>query len=203
MRIYLIRHGETIWNVERRYQGVMDSPLSALGRAQAVRTRDALRAAPLRAVYSSPLRRALDCASLIADAHGLPVIPVGAFSEIRLGEWEGLLVSQVDERYAEVARQWHATPHLARIPGGETIEQLRKRAVAGFDAIRGRHDGEAVAIVAHGGVNKTILLTILGAPLAAYWRIRQMNGCVNVLECEGDQVRVPVLNETAHLAGIS
>jgi len=198
-RIYLIRHAETIWNNERRYQGTLNSPLSELGWDQSYRTRDALRHAPLRAVYSSPLVRAQETADVIAAPHGLPVMSVDGLSEIRVGEWEGLTTSEIEARYAEAVHQWYTTPHLARIPGGETIEEMRARAVRAFEEIRRRHEGETVAIVAHGGVNKSVILTALGAPLASYWRIRQHNACINVLEYGGTRVRVLLINETAHL----
>lgn len=103
--------------------------------------------APLGAVYSSPLSRALGTAAVIAEPHGLPVRTHDGLSEIRVGEWEGL----------------------------------------------------TVAVVAHSGVNKTILLTLLGAPLSSYWRIRQHNACVNVLEYHGDRAVMLVMNETSHL----
>lgn len=197
--IYLLRHGETTWNIERRYQGALDSPLSAEGRDQSLRLREALRSVPVRAVYSSPLERALTTAEVIAQGFALPVIAVPDLAEIRVGEWEGLLVGEIEARYPEAAHHWYNTPHLARIPGGETIEELRARAVRATETIRRRHNGEHVMVVAHGGVNKTILLTALGAPLENYWRIRQHNACINLLEYEGDRVRVVVLNETIHL----
>lgn len=198
-RIYLIRHGETTWNIERRYQGEFDSPLSARGWAQAGRTRDALRAVPLRSVYCSPLARAVETARVVAEPHGLPVVPVDALREIRVGKWEGLTVAEIEAQYAEVAAGWYAAPHLARIPGGESIVEMRDRGAAAVEEIRAHHPGEAVAVVAHGGVNKAILLTVLGAPLSCYWRIRQHNGGISVLEYDGDRARVLTLNATAHL----
>lgn len=198
-RVYLIRHAETTWNTERRYQGTLDSPLSEIGREQSRRTRDALRGIPLKAVYSSPLARARESADAIAQAHALSVVTVDGLSEIRVGEWEGLTVAEIEARYAEAVRDWYHTPHLARIPGGETIEELRVRAVASMSEIVARHEGDTIAIVAHGGVNKAIILTALEAPLSSYWRLRQHNACINILEYEGERVRVLVINETSHL----
>lgn len=198
-RVYLIRHAETTWNTERRYQGTLDSPLSEIGREQSRRTRDALRGIPLKAVYSSPLARARESADAIAQAHALSVVTVDGLSEIRVGEWEGLTVAEIEARYAEAVRDWYNTPHLARIPGGETIEELRARAVASMSEIVARHEGDTIAIVAHGGVNKAIMLTALEAPLSSYWRLRQHNACINILEYEGERVRVLVINETSHL----
>lgn len=198
-RLYLLRHGETTWNAARRYQGTLDSPLSDAGRAQTHRLRDALRGVGLRAVYSSPLTRALETASAVAAPHGLPVQAYEGLTEIRVGEWEGLTVSEIEARYAEVVRRWYDAPHLTRIPGGETIEEMRTRAAVAVEELRRRHEGEAAALVAHGGVNKTILLTVLGAPLSCYWRIRQGNACINVLEYGSGGGVVAVMNDTTHL----
>lgn len=199
-RIYLLRHGETTWNVEQRYQGTLDSPLGAVGWDQAARLRDALSAAPFAAIYSSPLPRALHTARVVAEPHGLPVIPHEGLREIGLGAWEGLTVAEVERRYPEALHWWRTTPHLARIPGAETLQEMHDRAVAALREIRRRHQGSQVAAVAHGGVNKVLLLALLGAPLSAYWRIRQHNGCINLLEYDGGRGRMLIMNETSHLA---
>jgi alpha-ribazole phosphatase len=198
-RLYLLRHGETTWNVARRYQGALDSPLSRAGRVQTLRLGETLARVPLRAVYSSPLARALETAAAIAGAHRLPVRAHDGLGEIRVGEWEGLSVSEIETRYAEAVRGWYETPHLTRIPGGETIEEMRERAVAAVDEIVRAHAGEPVAVVAHGGVNKTVLLTALGAPLSCYWRIRQGNACISVLEYGPGRPVVWAMNDTTHL----
>ncbi|MDR7451067.1 MAG: histidine phosphatase family protein [Armatimonadota bacterium] len=198
-RIYLLRHGETTWNAEQRYQGRLDAPLTAAGREQSARAGDALRDVTLAAVYSSPLGRALETARIVAEAQGLAVVPREGLHEISLGVWEGLTVAEVAERYGEALRQWRTAPHLAQIPGAETLQAVQHRAAAALDEIRRRHRGEAAAVVAHGGVNKLLLLALLGAPVSAYWRIRQHNGCINVLEFDGERGWMRIMNETAHL----
>lgn len=172
----------------------MDPPLSTRGRAEAAALRDLLRPAPLAAVYSSPLARARETAEIVAEPHGLPVVFHHDVREFSAGVWEGLTTEQIEHEYGPLLRQWLETPHRARIPGGESLEELRARGVAAVEEIRRRHAAESVAVIAHGGVNKTILLTALGAPLASYYRIHQVNGCLNVLEYEGDRVRVVILN---------
>jgi broad specificity phosphatase PhoE len=174
--------------------------LSERGWAEAAALREALRARPLQTVYSSPLERALQTAAVVAEPHRLPVIIREGLREIGVGEWEGLLMDEIERRYAQVLREWWDRPHLTRIPGGETLEELRDRAVRAFDAIREEVGEGTAAVMAHGGVNKTILLEALGASLSSYWRIRQANACINVLEYESGRVRVRLLNETAHLA---
>lgn len=162
--------------------------------------REALRPVALHAVYSSPLSRARETAALVAEPHGLPVVLHDGLREIGVGEWEGLLMDDIERRYGEILRAWWDRPHLTRIPGGETLEELRARGMAAIAAIRAAVPGGAVAVMAHGGVSKVILLTVLGASLSSYWRIRQANACVNVLEYADDHPRVRILNDTTHLA---
>ena len=164
--------------------------------------RDALRAVPLRAVCSSPLTRAKETAATVAAPHGLAVVLYDGLREIGVGEWEGLLTHEIEARYVRELRDWWERPHLTRIPGGETLDELRERGMQAIAEIRARFPDDAVAVVAHGGVNKTILLTALNAPLASYWRIRQANACINELVYDGDRTRVVILNATTHLAAL-
>lgn len=144
----------------------------------------------------------METAALIAEAHGLPVVTHDGLREIGVGEWEGLLMDDIEVRYAEVLRNWWDRPHLTRIPGGETLDEMRDRGMRAMEEIRLRVPDGAAAVVAHGGVNKTIIFTALGAPLASYWRIRQANACINVLDYDGERARMLILNATAHLGAL-
>lgn len=176
-------------------QGALDSPLSDRGWQQADRLAQVFARIPLQAVYASPLKRAIDTAQRIAAVHGLPVTLVPGLRELNQGVWESLHFAEVRERYAELLQRWWADPTDVRVPGGETVEEMRNRAMAAVQEIMRRHAGERVVAVAHGGVNKAILLTLLGAPLASYWRLRQANACLNVLEVGNGPVQLLVLNQ--------
>ena len=202
-RLYLIRHGETDWNVEGRYQGQIDSTLSARGRAQTERLAEALAAVPFRAVYSSPLSRSRETAQVVAAAHGLAVVPVDGLREVGMGEWEGLTEQEISERFGPVLTARRQDPERVTPGGGESLVALQARGLETVREIVARHPGETVAVVAHGGVNKTILLALLGAPLNRYWAIRQDNGAINVLEFDARGARIQLLNETAHLGASS
>ncbi|TMI77323.1 MAG: histidine phosphatase family protein [Bacillati bacterium ANGP1] len=198
-RIYLIRHGESTWNAQRRWQGVADAPLSDAGRAEATLLADALHTVPLRAVYCSPLRRAVDTAAVVAAVHRLDVIPVADLREIAFGVWESLLAEEVEQRFGALLKEWWERPDQVQIPGAEPLEAARARVAAAIHGIVARHEDGQVAVVAHGGVNKLLVLTLLDAPLSSYWRMRQDNACVNIVEFDGDRGRVLVLNDTTHL----
>lgn len=197
--IYLIRHAETTWNVEGRLQGALDAPLSERGQEHVRRLAEALRPVPLVAVYSSPLGRACATAEPIAVAHAVPLRTVADLREMAQGEWEGRLISEVRDGDGRPIQARVDSPAESSRPGGETMEQLQARAVAALRLLVERHPGEAIAVVAHGGVNKTLLLSCLGAPLGHHARIAQGGACINIIELGGPLPRVTTLNSTVHL----
>jgi phosphoserine phosphatase len=201
-RVYLLRHGQTVWNSEGRAQGQMESELSPLGRAQAAGLAHALSALPLRAVYSSPLLRALDTAQAVAAAHGLAVVTDRRLREIGLGAWEGLTTAQINGRFGDMIARRRRDPLGVVPPGGESLPQVQARVMEALQAILGDHADAMIVIVAHGAVNRIVLLTVLGAPLTSYWRLRQDNGAINVVEFNGGRSSVRAVNETAHLADV-
>ncbi len=188
--IYLIRHAETTWNAEGRLQGTLDAPLSERGQEQVRRLVEALRAVPLAAVYSSPLGRACATAAPIAAAHGVPLRTVAELREMAQGEWEGRL-RPIQAR--------HDSPAESGLPGSESMVEVQARAVATLRALAEKHPGEVIAVVAHGGVNKAILLECLGAPLGHHTRIAQGSASISIVEIGGLLPRVTALNSTVHL----
>lgn len=198
-RVYLVRHGESTWNAERRWQGAVDTPLSDAGRMQAIRVSHALQGVPLHAVYCSPLQRAVYTATALSVPRELRAEPVADLREVSFGEWESLRGEEVEQRFGALLRDWWARPDQVQIPGAEPLNAARDRMVAAVSKLVAQNDGGHVAAVAHGGVNKLLILTLLGAPLSSYWRIRQDNACINVLEFLGDRGRLLVLNDTTHL----
>lgn len=197
--IYLIRHAETTWNAEGRLQGTLDAPLSARGQEQVRRLIEALRAVPLTTVYSSPLGRARATAAPIAAAHGVPLHTVAELREMAQGEWEGRLISDVRDVDGRPLQARVDSPAESCLPGGETMEEVAVRAVAALHLLAEHHPGEAIAVVAHGGVNKALLLWCLGAPLGHHVRIAQGGACINLIEVGGPLPRVMALNSTVHL----
>jgi broad specificity phosphatase PhoE len=147
--ILLARHGETDWNREGRFQGHADPPLNSTGRAQAVDLSVALMAEELAAVYSSPLRRALETAEVVAASHGLEPVSVDDLREVDVGSWSGLTRGEVEERFPEQFARW--LDYGQGWEDGETYEQMGKRAVDALLRLAAAHDGERVLAVTHGG----------------------------------------------------
>jgi len=201
-KIILVRHGKTVWNAEGRYQGKMDIPLNEEGREQARRVGEALKNFPVKAVYSSPLSRCRDTAREIAKHHGLEVKTKEGFKEIDHGEWEGLLASEVEERYPELLNLWREKPSQVKMPGGESLKDVQERAVKAFNEVVKEHsDEDLIVIVGHDATNKVLMCHLLGTDLDRFWAFKQANCGITVLDYrpESGRVVVHVANATGHL----
>lgn len=198
-RILLVRHGQTEWNREERFRGQVDVPLNEVGRAQARAVARRLADAPLAAVYSSPLSRALETAWPTAQAHGLAVQPEPGLLDIHYGEWGGLSEDEARARDPELLDRWLHDPGRAVFPGGEGLADVQGRALAAIERMVREHLGQTVMAVGHVVVNRALILGVLGAPLAHLWDIGQDNGAINVLEWRHGRLVVAVLNDTCHL----
>jgi broad specificity phosphatase PhoE len=147
--ILLARHGETDWNREYRFQGHADPPLNRTGRAQAVDLAVVLAPEELAAVYSSPLRRALETAEVVAAAHALEPVPLEGLREVDVGGWQGLTRAEVEERFPKQFARW-----LAFDQGwedGESYETMGHRVVTALLELAAAHNGERILAVTHGG----------------------------------------------------
>ncbi len=198
--IVLIRHGQTEWNRVERFRGRADVLLDETGLAQAKATgrRVASQWQPV-AVYSSPLARAVKTAEAIAGRLGLLVQIHAGIADIDYGQWQGLTPDEVEERWPEIHHAWYTAPHTVRIPGGETLDEIRVRAMEAVNEIAAQHVGQTAALVSHTVVNRVILLAALGLGNDRFWRLRQDTCAVNVFEVDGGEFTLVSLNDTCHL----
>jgi probable phosphoglycerate mutase len=198
--IVLVRHGQTEWNRVERFRGRADVPLNETGLAQAKATgkRVAQEWQPV-AVYSSPLSRAVKTAEAIAQRLQQPVQIHDGLTDIDYGQWQGLTPDEAKERWPEVHHAWYNLPHTARIPGGETLDHLRARAMAAVAELAARHVGQTILLVSHTVVNRVILLAVLGLGNERFWRLRQDTCAINVFEAEASEYTLASLNDTCHL----
>ncbi|MEA1958742.1 MAG: histidine phosphatase family protein [Chloroflexota bacterium] len=204
-RFILIRHGQTGWNKEERFRGRVDVDLDETGFKQAGLVADHIADWGISAVYSSPLKRALNTASRIAGRLGGDVVTLDGINDMDFGDWQGLLISEVRERYAEQFDQWRYNPDRLAVPGGESLEDVRVRAVAIVDDLATNHEGETIAVVTHRVVCKVLLCHMLGLNNSHFWKIAQDSTAVNVFEIfemagTGErQATVTLMNDTCHL----
>jgi probable phosphoglycerate mutase len=198
--LILVRHGETEWNRVERFRGRADVPLNAAGLAQAEATaRRIARTWQPVAIVASPLSRAVQTAEAIARQCGLTVELQPDLIDIDYGQWQGLTPAQVRERWPELLERWHAAPHTLVIPGGETLAQLRTRAMAVVSALLEKHRGQTIVLVGHTVLNRVLLLAMLGLGTERFWRLRQGICAINVIEAEAADFTLVTLNDTAHL----
>lgn len=198
-RLIVLRHGSTLWNQERRYQGCVDTRLSDEGRAQAEALARALADRPLSAVYASPLARAQETARAIAACHGLPVLTAPAFREICLGLWEGHTVSEVKARFPELYAAWVERPHTMAMPNGESLAGVRERVLEGLDQLRAAHAGETVCLVSHGVAIRLLILEALGLLPEQLWSIQVSSAAISEVEYRHRWPTVHRLNIRSHL----
>jgi len=181
-RIYLVRHGETAWNAQLKFQGHADIALSPKGLVQAEKLSRRLAKCEIAAVYASDLTRAYETARILARPHHLDVIPCCAFREINFGLWEGLTIEEIKKEYRELLRQWWHGPLETRVPQGETLDEVVNRVNRLVKEIVVKHATQQIIIVSHGGPIRAIVGTVLGMDLNQYWRLRLDNGCLTIID---------------------
>ena len=200
-RLFLIRHGRSVWNADHRIQGQADPPLDGVGREQARRLAERLREDAPVTLYTSPLQRAQETAEIVGEALGVPVVPDERLKEYDVGEITGLTWAQIEERYPEVARLWGEASESLEIPGEEGNAPFRARVAAVFDEIGSRHAEGTAGVVAHGGTLGIYLNHLIGLPT---WLspFRFGNGSLSIVELNPVRPRIALLNDTCHLSSL-
>jgi phosphoserine phosphatase len=201
-RIILVRHGHVDWHDPERFRGRANLALTERGRRQARSTALflATREKP-DAIYTSPLERCRDTAAALAAPFRLAPEPVDGLADIDYGAWQGLTRHEAAARWPETVDLWFRAPHLAAIPGGETLPALLARTSAALNDILRRHSTGTVVAVAHDSVNRVLMLYALDLPLSRYWHLRQDPCAINAVVFADGSFVVGSLNETQHLAG--
>ena len=185
LRIFLIRHGETEANRAGRYQGTTDHPLSEIGRQQAAEVASDLKEVAFTKVFASPLNRSQETAKIVCPQQAALVIP--GFIERNFGVWEDMAYTDIKANYAELYRSWLKAPHNTVIPQAVTLQDHQKEILRGLAAVEQAHQPEKeenFLIAGHGGTNRVILLHYLNMELSGFWRIKQDNCCVNIIEID-------------------
>lgn len=182
-RILLVRHGETDWNRDHRWQGQSDPPLNDVGRAQARALAERLATEPPRAIYSSDLGRARETAEIVGNAFGLSVALDPRLREVDVGEWEGLTMAEVERLYPEGAerRREGATGWTT----GEAYEAMGARVLEAVREIAAAHPGERVLVVTHGGPMRSVWTACEDGEL----RPRFGNCALAEFDVERDEIR--------------
>lgn len=203
MNLIIVRHGETHLNKEHRILGLNDVPLNSTGRAQAGAAGHALKADMPFVMYCSPVARALETANIISEAVLVSPTPVDELREADAGDLDGITSVEMRARYPEFMKRWAEDPSTARMPGGETLQQVQERTWSAIAGLFEKHPDEAVVMVGHNFTNLTIIAKVLDIPLRNFRRLRQNLGAITRVEISRDSHVLVSLNETAHLRGIT
>lgn len=180
--IHLIRHGETDWNLEQKYQGQQDIPLNSTGIQQAQFVAEKLEGNQFSALYSSDLIRAIQTAQEISRKINLPIVTHSALREINQGDWEGKFIQDVLATQGKEVRAVYQNPYTARKPGGESIAEVAERMYACFDKLAEKHDQEQIIVVSHGLAIATVLCKVRELPLEMAIRNISENTGVEVIK---------------------
>jgi alpha-ribazole phosphatase len=199
LRLILVRHGETDWSAQHRYQGQTDVPLNEAGRRQARALARRLENQDISALYSSDLLRARQTAQEIVVPHRLIVRPEPRLREMAFGDWEGLTHAQVHARWPTERAAWFADPVHMPPSGAETVAQVVERVQAVLDDIVQAGMGQTVALVAHGAVLRALICTAIGLDLGALWRFGLGTASISELRMYDRGMVLTRLNDTNHL----
>jgi probable phosphoglycerate mutase len=201
-RVILLRHGETTWNIEGRYQGQLDSPLTPVGIAQAQALARRFAGAKFTALYSSDLGRALETATCIAKTSGHEVRADARLRERHLGIFQNLLKADLKQKFSEQYRLFKSGGPDYVIPQGESGRQAAERSNACLEELARRHAGETIVVVAHGGTISALLRHTLGIPLGTPRRFGRRNASWNVFLWDDGKWFLETWGDVSHLEGL-
>jgi broad specificity phosphatase PhoE len=198
-KIILVRHGETDWNRIRRIQGGdSDTPLNETGQRQAKALACRLKDETITAVFSSPLQRAFQTAQAIAAYHNLEVSPLPSLKEIKVGDLEGRLASDLVLRFDEFLCGDGCEKKPQQTPGGESAEDVQKRAWDTITGLASQQPEGTLVVVSHYFVIMTIICRILNLPVSQMVRLRLSTGTISTFTIEKGNLRLELFNDGCH-----
>jgi alpha-ribazole phosphatase len=200
IRLLLVRHGETEWNRQKRFQGQRDIPLNEFGRQQVSVLSRRLKNEAINALYTSDLSRAWETAKSISTINGeLVMIKDSRLREMNFGEWEGLTWAEIREKDPSVMENWSKYLAEKGPPGGETLFRFSERILKFSVEINKTHLDETVLLVAHGGTIMVLICLLLGHPIEKYWQFRIEKASISDISVYPEGVIINQLNDTSHL----
>ena len=200
--ILLVRHGETEWNADQIFRGRADINLNEKGFVQAKLLGEYLRNSRMEAVYSSPLQRAVLTAETIARPHSLGVRTEPALVDLDYGEWQGMPLTEVKKIYKGLYIKWEKAPESVKFPGGESLDDVKNRAVVAVNKIVKKHKG-SVVLVSHRVVNKVLICSMLELDNSHFWKIRQDTCGITSFSYEKGRFVLVKHNDTSFLGNLS
>lgn len=202
MRLIVVRHGETAWNAERRYQGHLPIPLNQRGREQALCAGQRLAKLTIDHLYASDIARAWETATIIGEQLGLTPEPLIDLREINDGDWAGHTPEELHDLFPDHMQLIKLNPDSTQRLNGESYAELQQRMAKAFEHFAANHRGQTVVAVSHGGAIRALVCHLLAAPLRHFGRLWLDNGAFVEIVAHGDEWRVLRVNDAAHLDGV-
>lgn len=199
IRLYLVRHGQTEWNLEGRMQGNKDSPLTDLGLYQAKQLGESLKNVNIDLVYSSSSERTMNTAKIIVGNRKVDIIPTAQLKEMNFGFWEGMTFEVIKEQYPDLYQCFWNTPHLLSDFPGESFQQLKNRVVGFVNKIIEENEGKDILIVTHGIVLKMLITNFKGLEIKDIFQGEILKPTsLTVVEVEKDIYNIVKCGDTEH-----
>ena len=198
-----MRHGQTEWNRVERFRGRADLSLNETGFKQAEAAARSLKNRQVAAIYSSPLKRAIQTADAIAKQLKLPVQPLEGLIDIDFGSFQGLSAEEASKLDKKLLDNWVERPHLVHFPKGESLEIVRQRVLAAVDELAAKHRDQTVILVSHTVVCRVLMCAMLGLDNSHFWQVRQDVNAINIFELRDGAPLVTLVNDTCHLKSLS
>jgi broad specificity phosphatase PhoE len=200
LEIILARHGQTEFNAKEIFRGQVDVPLNETGFKQAQLLGEYLSREKIDAVYTSPLSRAVKTAEAIAGYQKLGVDIVENLNDINCGQWQGMPVADVKEQYPDIYQDWLDTPEQVRLPGGESLADVRNRALPFVQNAVVRCGEGRIVVVSHRVVTKVLICALLTLDDSLFWSFKIDTAGITRFNFDGDRAVMTVHNDTSYLA---
>ena len=198
-KIYLVRHGQTVWNVKKRMQGHQDSPLTKLGILQANWAKEALDDVKIDIIYSSSSNRAYKTAEIIKGNRKIPLVAKNNLREINLGDWEGAMIDDIHEKYPKKYNAFWRTPHLFQLENGESYYDVQDRAIRELKGILEQHEGKTILIVTHTVTLKLIMAYFENRSVSDLWDSPYIHpASISMVEIKGKKAIIHQHGDTSH-----
>ena len=199
LTLYITRHGQTEWNIQSRMQGWADSPLTVTGVEAARQLGKRLQDVPLDAVYSSTSGRTIHTAQLIIGERTTPLIQKEDLREINVGEWQGMLSTDIEKEFADQLKTYYEHPSQFEPTSGESFHMLKERILGAVEDIADAHPNGHVLIVTHGVVKKCLINHFSGAQLDTLWDPPFIHGTsLTTLEIDTDRRELTMIGDMSH-----
>lgn len=201
MNLFLLRHGESVWNKEQRIQGRKDPGLSESGKRQAREAASLLKKEGIEVIYSSGLKRCAQTAGIIAKITGAKIVFRPGIEEIILGVWQGKTIEEVRNRYPKIYKAWLKAPSKARIPGWEGISRFTRRVDRAFKKILSEDCAQSVCVVTHWGVIAAFLSKTFHADFDSIFKTVRIDNCgISKILYKNGKAVIQCINNTRYMS---